>query len=50
MEEEEKALSFGLDEHITTGLNRDKLFTEFEIFFQNILKIYRIYQSMIPLH
>ena len=35
--EEEKALSFGLDEHIPTGLNRDKLFTEFEIFYQNIL-------------
>ena len=35
--EEEKALSFGLDEHIPTSLNRNKLFTEFEIFHQNIL-------------
>ena len=34
--EEEKALSFGLNEHISTGLNRDKLFAEFEIFYQNI--------------
>ena len=35
--EEKKTLSFGLDEHITTGLNRNKLITEFEIFHQNIL-------------
>ena len=35
--EEEKALSFGLDEQIPTGLNRNKLFTEFEIFNQSIL-------------
>ena len=27
LEEEEKALSVGLDEHIPTGLNRNKLFT-----------------------
>ena len=26
-----------MDEHIPTGLNRNKLFTEFEIFYQNIL-------------
>ena len=35
--EEEKVLSFGLDEHIPTGLNRNKLFTEFGKFHQNIL-------------
>ena len=35
--EEEKALYFGLNEHIPTGLNHNKLFTEFEIFYQNIL-------------
>ena len=35
--EEEKALSFALDEHIPISLNRNKLFTEFEIFYQNIL-------------
>ena len=35
--EEEEALSFGLGKHIPTGLNRNKLFTEFEIFYQNIL-------------
>ena len=27
--EEEKALSFGLDEYLLTGLNRNKLFTDF---------------------
>ena len=36
--EEEKALSFGLDEHIPTACNRNKLFVEFETFYQNILK------------
>ena len=35
--EEEKALSFGLDKHIPTGLNRNKRLTGFEIFYQNIL-------------
>ena len=35
--EEEKALSFGLDEHIPTTFNRNKLFVEFETFHQNIL-------------
>ena len=34
---EEKALSFGLAEHIPTGLNCNKLFTKFEKFYQNIL-------------
>ena len=31
--EEEKALSFDLDEHIPTGLNRNKLVTEFEMYY-----------------
>ena len=31
-------MSFGLDEHIPSVCNRNKLFTEFEIFYQNILK------------
>ena len=35
---EEEALSFGLDEHILSACNRSKLFTEFEMFYQNILK------------
>ena len=35
---EKKALSFGLDEHIPTICNRNKLFVEFETFYQNILK------------
>ena len=35
--EEEKALSFGLEERILRGLNRSKLFTEFEILYQNML-------------
>ena len=30
-------MSFDLDEHIPAGLNHNKLFTEFEIFYQNIL-------------
>ena len=36
--EEEKALSLCLNEHIPTSLNRNKLFIEFEIFYQNNLK------------
>ena len=35
---EEEELSFGLDEHIPSVCNRNKLFTEFEMFYQNILK------------
>ena len=35
---EEEALSFGLDEHMPSVCNRSKLFTEFEMFYQNILK------------
>ena len=35
---EEEALSFGLDEHIPSVCNRNRLFTEFEMFYQNILK------------
>ena len=31
-------MSFGLDEHIPSVCNRNKLFTEFEMFYQNILK------------
>ena len=31
-------IPFGLDEHIPSVCNRNKLFTEFEIFYQNILK------------
>ena len=34
--EEEKASSFGLDQHIPTILNRNNLHTEFEYFYQNI--------------
>ena len=45
--EEEKALSFRLDGHITTGLNRNKLVTEFEIFYQKILNN-QIFENMIP--
>ena len=33
---EDKALSFGLDQHIPTTLNRNNLHTEFEYFYQNI--------------
>ena len=36
-QEEEIPLSFGFDEHILTGLNRNKVFTKFEKFYQNIL-------------
>ena len=35
---EEEALSFGLDEHVPSVSNRNKLFTEYEVFYQNILK------------
>ena len=35
---EEEALSFGLDEYIPSVCNHNKLFTEFEMFYQNILK------------
>ena len=35
---EKEALSFGLDEHMPSVCNWNKLFTEFEIFYQNILK------------
>ena len=35
---EEEVLSFGLDEHISSVCNRNKLFTKFEMFYQNILK------------
>ena len=31
-------MSFGLDEHIPSVYNRNKLFAEFEMFYQNILK------------
>ena len=34
--EEERALSFGLDQHIPTTLNRNNLHTKFEYFYQNI--------------
>ena len=33
---EEEAMSFGLDEHIPSVCNRNKLFTEFEMFYQRI--------------
>ena len=35
---EEEVLQFGLDEHIPSVCNWNKLFTEFETFYQNILK------------
>ena len=35
---EEEELSFVLDEHIPSVCNWNKLFTEFEMFYQNILK------------
>ena len=38
LSKEEEALSFGLDEHIPSVCNRNKFFTEFEMFYQNILK------------
>ena len=34
--EEETALSFGLDQHIPTSLNRNNLHTEFEYFYENV--------------
>ena len=34
--QEDKVLSFGLDQHIPTTLNRNNLHTEFECFYQNI--------------
>ena len=45
--EDVKALPFGLDVNIPTGENHNKLFTEFEKFYQNILMIY---DTMIQLH
>ena len=36
--EEQVALSFGLDQHIPTSLRRDDVKTEFELFFQNLLR------------
>ena len=36
--EEKNALSFGLDEHIPTIRDHNKLFVKFETFYQNILK------------
>ena len=47
--EEERALSFGLDQHIPTTLNRNNLHTEFEYFYQNITNIFRTYQRMMLL-
>ena len=38
LSKEEGALSFGLDEHLPSVCNWNKLFTEFEMFYQNILK------------
>ena len=35
--DEEKALPFGLDQHIPTTLNRNNLHTEFEYFYQDII-------------
>ena len=34
----EEALSFGLDEHIPSVCNRNKLFTKFQMLYQNISK------------
>ena len=38
LSKEEEALSFGLDVHTSSVCNWDKLFTEFKMFYQNILK------------
>ena len=36
-QEEHEALSYGLDHHIPTNINRSNIKTEFESFFQNLL-------------
>ena len=36
--DKEKVVSFGLDEHIPSVRNRHELFTEFELFYQNLVK------------
>ena len=36
-QEEHEALSYGLDLHIPTSINRNKIKTEFESFFQSLL-------------
>ena len=38
LSKENEALSFRLDKHISSVCNQNKLFTEFEMFYQNILK------------
>ena len=46
---EEEALSFGLDEHIPIVCNRNKLFTEIEMFYQHVLKdISHLNNDVIP--
>ena len=37
-EEEMTALSYGLDHQIPTNINKNAIFTEFEQFFQNLLR------------
>ena len=37
-EEEMTALAYGLDHHIATNINKNAIFTEFEQFFQNLLR------------
>ena len=37
-QEEINALSYGLDHHVPTNINKNSIVTEFELFFQNLLK------------
>ena len=37
-EEDMTALTYGLDHHIPTNINKNAIFTEFEQFFQNLLR------------
>ena len=37
-EEAMTALAYGLDHHIPTNINKNAIFTEFEQFFQNLLR------------
>ena len=44
LDEQYEALSFGLDTHIPVKVNKSAIYTEFEVFFQSLLK----YISNIP--
>ena len=45
--DEYTALSYGLDHHIPTRLNNNRIHTEFEQFYQGILKVEQFYQGIL---